>query len=63
MIDYTELGVLISYEEWEMLQEELKQNGTVDSEELEKLRKENQGLRATLTQMNSFLTSEAEVEQ
>ena len=56
MIEKTEFGVLISYEEWEILQEKL--NGTT-TPEAEKLKEENTRLRKVLDGMNSFL---AEVE-
>ena len=43
MIENTELGVLISYETWEELQEKLEQ-GT-HSKEIETLQKENEKLK------------------
>lgn len=55
MIENTELGVLISHEEWEELQEKLE-NGT-HSEELEKLRKENTRLKNALRQVELFLNT------
>ena len=60
MIEKTEFGVLISYEDWEEIQEKLN---STDSPEVNKLRKENEGLRRTLSTMNSFLTSSAEVKE
>lgn len=69
MIEKTEFGVLISYEDWELIQEKLEE-GTestavlpVLSSEIRKLRKENEGLRRTLNTMNFFLTSSAEVKE
>ncbi len=60
MIERTELGVLISYEHWDELQEKLE-NGTA-SEEIEQLKEENKNLqkeleshKRALRQMNSFL--------
>lgn len=43
MIEHTELGVLISYEDWEELQEKLE-NGT-HSKEIENLKQENEKLK------------------
>jgi len=60
MIERTELGVLISYEHWDELQEKLE-NGTA-SEELETLKQENQNLKNALRQVKLFLnTGEAHV--
>ena len=67
MIERTELGVLIPYEDWDELQEKLE-NGTA-SDELQQLKEENKNLkielenhRNALRQMNSFLqTGEAHV--
>ena len=59
MIENTELGVLISHETWEELQEKLK-TGT-HSEEITALREENKNLKNALRQYELFLTS-AEVE-
>lgn len=67
MIERTELGVLVSYEHWDELQEKLE-NGTA-SDELQQLKEENKNLkkelenhRNALRQMNSFLkTGEAHV--
>ena len=55
MIEKTEFGVLISYEDWEEIQEKLN---STDSPEVHKLRKENEGLRRTLSTMNSFLNGD-----
>ena len=60
MIEKTEFGVLISYEDWEIIQEKLDR--TDSSQEVKALKKENANLRRTLNTMNSFLSS-AEVEQ
>lgn len=54
MIEKTEFGVLISYEDWEEIQEKLN---STDSPEVLKLKEENEGLRRTLSTMNSFLAS------
>lgn len=48
MIEKTELGVLISYETWDELQEKLESTA---SEEVETLRKENQRLKNALKQV------------
>ena len=53
MIENTELGVLISYETWEELQEKLEQ-GT-HSEEIETLKEENKNLKNALRQVELFL--------
>ena len=53
MIENTELGVLISYETWEELQEKLEQ-GT-HSEEITALREENKNLKNALRQVELFL--------
>ena len=53
MIENTELGVLISYETWEELQEKLEQ-GT-HSEEITALREENKNLKNALRQYELFL--------
>ena len=55
MIENTELGVLISHEEWEELQEKLE--NSTHSEELEKLRKENTRLKNALRQVELFLNT------
>ena len=55
MIEKTEFGVLISYEDWEEIQEKLN---STDYPEVHKLRKENEGLRRTLSTMNSFLNGD-----
>lgn len=60
MIERTELGVLISYETWDELQEKLE--STASLEELETLKKENQNLKNALRQMNSFLNTVDAVE-
>ena len=60
MIEKTEFGVLISYEDWELIQEKLKRT---DSSEVKALKQENANLRRTLNTMNSFLTSSAEVKE
>ena len=60
MIEKTEYGILIPYEEWEEIQEKLKET---DSSKVKALQKENAGLRRTLNTMNSFLTSSAEVKE
>lgn len=60
MIEKTEFGVLISYEDWEIIQEKLKRT---DSSEVKALKQENANLRRTLNTMNSFLTSSAEVKE
>ena len=57
MIEKTEFGILISYEEWEIIQEKLN-NGTTS--EIATLEQENKALKEVLNTMNSFLT---EVEQ
>lgn len=53
MIENTELGVLISYETWEELQEKLE-NGT-HSEEINALREENKNLKNALRQVELLL--------
>ena len=60
MIEKTEFGVLISYEDWEIIQEKLERT---DSSEVKALKQENANLRRTLNTMNSFLTSSAEVKE
>lgn len=60
MIEKTEFGVLISYEDWELIQEKLDR--TDSSQEVKALKQENDNLRRTLNTMNSFLTS-AEVKE
>lgn len=60
MIEKTEFGVLISYEDWELIQEKLDR--TDSSQEVKALKEENDNLRRTLNTMNSFLTS-AEVKE
>lgn len=57
MIEKTEFGILISYEEWEIIQEKLN-NGTTS--DVAHLQQENKALKEVLNTMNSFLT---EVEQ
>lgn len=61
MIEKTEFGVLISYEDWELIQEKLER--TDSSQEVKALKEENDNLRRTLNTMNSFLTSSAEVKE
>ena len=61
MIEKTEFGVLISYEDWELIQEKLDR--TDSSQEVKALKEENANLRRTLNTMNSFLTSSAEVKE
>lgn len=61
MIEKTEFGVLISYEDWELIQEKLER--TDSSQEVKALKEENANLRRTLNTMNSFLTSSAEVKE
>lgn len=61
MIEKTEFGVLISYEDWELIQEKLQR--TDSSQEVKALKQENDNLRRTLNTMNSFLTSSAEVKE
>ena len=61
MIEKTEFGVLISYEDWELIQEKLDR--TDSSQEVKALKEENDNLRRTLNTMNSFLTSSAEVKE
>lgn len=61
MIEKTEFGVLISYEDWELIQEKLER--TDSSQEVKALKQENDNLRRTLNTMNSFLTSSAEVKE
>ena len=61
MIEKTEFGVLISYEDWELIQEKLDR--TDSSQEVKALKQENANLRRTLNTMNSFLTSSAEVKE
>lgn len=61
MIEKTEFGVLISYEDWELIQEKLER--TDSSQEVKSLKEENANLRRTLNTMNSFLTSSAEVKE
>ena len=58
MIEKTEFGILIPYEEWEIIQEKLN-NGTT-SDEVSQLKKENKSLKEVLNTMNSFLTAEVE---
>lgn len=58
MIENTELGVLISHEEWEELQEKLEQS--THSEEITALREENKNLKNALRQVKLFLNSEGE---
>ena len=57
MIEKTEYGVLIPYEEFEEIQEKLNET---DSSKVQKLQEENDGLRRTLNTMNSFLSAEVE---
>ena len=61
MIEKTEFGVLISYEDWELIQEKLER--TDSSQEVKAPKQENANLRRTLNTMNSFLTSSAEVKE
>ena len=60
MIEKTEFGVLISSEDWELIQEKMDRT---DSSEVKALKQENDNLRRTLNTMNSFLTSSAEVKE
>lgn len=60
MIEKTEFGVLISYEDWGIIQEKLERT---DSSEVKALKQENANLRRILNTMNSFLTSSAEVKE
>ena len=53
MIENTELGVLISYEDWEELQEKL--NNSTHSKEIETLKEENKNLKNALKQDELFL--------
>ena len=53
MIENTELGVLISYEDWEELQEKLENSN--HSKEMETLREENKNLKNALKQVELFL--------
>ena len=53
MIENTELGVLISYEDWEELQEKLE--NSTHSKEMETLREENKNLKNALKQVELFL--------
>lgn len=57
MIEKTEFGVLISYEEWDIIQEKLNET---TSDEVSQLKKENKSLKEVLNTMNSFLTAEVE---
>lgn len=52
MIENTELGVLISYEDWEELQEKLE---STHSEEITALREENKNLKNALRQVELLL--------
>jgi hypothetical protein len=52
MIENTELGVLISYEDWDELQEKLE---STHSEEITALREENKNLKNALRQVELFL--------
>ena len=54
MIEKTEYGVLISYEEWEEIQEKLK---STTSQKDKTLEKENQTLREVLSQVELFLNT------
>ena len=54
MIENTELGVLISHEEWAELQEKLEKQGT-HSNELQSLKEENKRLKNALRQVELFL--------
>ena len=60
MIVKTEFGVLISYEDWALIQEKLQR--TDSSQEVKALKQANANLRRTLNTMNSFLSS-AEVKE
>ena len=53
MIENTELGVLISYETWEELQEKLE--NSTHSKEINALREENKNLKNALKQVELFL--------
>ena len=54
MIVETEYGILISYEEWEEIQEKLK---STTSQKDKTLEKENQTLREVLSQVELFLNT------
>lgn len=53
MIENTELGVLISYETWEELQEKLE--NSTHSKEITALREENKNLKNALKQVELLL--------
>ncbi|MDO5820892.1 MAG: hypothetical protein Q4Q32_03640 [Methanobrevibacter sp.] len=53
MIERTELGVLISYETWEELQEKLEKSN--HSQEVQTLKEENKNLKNALKQVELFL--------
>lgn len=53
MIENTELGVLISYETWEELQEKLE--NSTHSKEIETLKEENKNLKNALRQVELLL--------
>lgn len=55
MIENTELGVLISYEHWEELQEKLE--NSTHSKELKSLKEENKRLKNALRQVELFLNT------
>lgn len=55
MVEHTEFGVLVSYEDWEDLQEQL--HSTASQEEVADLRKENASLREVLNRMTIFLSA------
>ena len=57
MIEKTEFGVLISYEEWDIIQEKLNET---TSDEVSQLKKENKSLKEVLNTMNYFLSAEVE---
>lgn len=57
MVEKTEFGILCSFEEWEEIQDKL--NSTDSSDQILKLKEENQGLRRTLSGINSFLSEES----
>ena len=57
IVEKTEFGVLISYEDWEEIQEKL--NNSTASQNDEELKKENDSLREVLSGITSFLSEES----
>ena len=55
MVEHTEYGILVPFEEWEILQDQL--NSTTSQEEVADLRKENASLREVLNRMTIFLSA------